>query len=553
MKKINEKILRWLFLLAVAISFCVNYGRLFDRKLDTNGDNYQYYLLAHSLATGQGYVSDIGPVPTPHTHFPPGYPAFMSLFLRIFPDNIVAMKCLNGALLLISLLLLFRIVRKTTGKYGLWYALFSCLLLSFHSELLRWSTILMSEMLYLAVSLGIIALCVDLDLEQLQKKDWRQIARLIGICLLIAAAYLVRTMGITLILATALAFAVLAGKRLLHRKTEGPRWIMPAIVCGLILLSFLGTRNGWNLRNQRVSPGWESDYLSYFSVSSSPEEETSALAPWFERVGDNLKKFVPYYIPQSILNPDQSRLRMALAGEKTISWVKGILIIAVILVGLLSMKGLQVLLIAYFLITFGVLVLYPPQFADTRYFIPLIPLMVAASVVGIAALTGWLWKKLFRRSKFTWPAVVAAGVLTAILLPTYLSGQKFYRLFASFKSYAEIKAFEPYQQYADACEQGRNFSSKRLAAVVKPEIYYVLSDYHHAISLPRSGSPDEIISFLEKNRVEIIIVDSWFPASYRVILPTILAYPKRFTILWQEGPKDRPTYLLRYMLAPSEK
>ncbi len=104
--KVNEKTLRWLFLAIITVSFIVNYAAIFDKKLDVNGDNYMYYLLAHSLSTGQGYVSDIGPEPAPHTHFPPGYPVFLSLFLRIFPNNIVALKLLNGLLFLASLFLL---------------------------------------------------------------------------------------------------------------------------------------------------------------------------------------------------------------------------------------------------------------------------------------------------------------------------------------------------------------------------------------------------------------------------------------------------------------
>ena len=108
-------------LAVICAVFVFNYKAVFDRKLDPNGDNIVYFLLAKALSEGKGYVDIVPPTPTPHTHFPPGYPMFMSVFMRFFPDNIIAMKILNGILFLLSVFLLFRIVRKTT-RDNIWLA-----------------------------------------------------------------------------------------------------------------------------------------------------------------------------------------------------------------------------------------------------------------------------------------------------------------------------------------------------------------------------------------------------------------------------------------------
>ena len=62
--KASSNALRWILLAVIAISFAINYAGIFDPKMDTNGDNYQYYQLAHSLARGDGYVTDFEPVQT---------------------------------------------------------------------------------------------------------------------------------------------------------------------------------------------------------------------------------------------------------------------------------------------------------------------------------------------------------------------------------------------------------------------------------------------------------------------------------------------------------
>ncbi|MDE7149049.1 MAG: hypothetical protein K2O01_01360, partial [Bacteroidales bacterium] len=74
-----------------------------DPKLDLNGDNVAYIRLAHALADGQGYsnVSADGVV-TPASHFPPGYPAILSVMIRMGLDSLIAFKIIKGLCLLLS-------------------------------------------------------------------------------------------------------------------------------------------------------------------------------------------------------------------------------------------------------------------------------------------------------------------------------------------------------------------------------------------------------------------------------------------------------------------
>jgi len=67
-----------LALLTITILFGSTYTYIFDKKLDLNGDNANYYMLGKALASGEGYVNTNSIQKTPNNHFPPGYPALSS-------------------------------------------------------------------------------------------------------------------------------------------------------------------------------------------------------------------------------------------------------------------------------------------------------------------------------------------------------------------------------------------------------------------------------------------------------------------------------------------
>ena len=86
---------KWVIgVMLVIVSFVYNhnYSNIYDRKIDLNGDNIYYYSLGQALSHGEGYTNIISLEKTPHSHFPPGYPWFISKILKISPDNIQAVK-----------------------------------------------------------------------------------------------------------------------------------------------------------------------------------------------------------------------------------------------------------------------------------------------------------------------------------------------------------------------------------------------------------------------------------------------------------------------------
>ena len=157
----------YVLLLIVTICFVSTYTKIYDVKLDMNGDNIHYYALGKALAEGKGFTNTISFSETPHTHFPPGYPVFVAGVMKFFPDNINAVKIANGILLYAAILLLFFLLKKISGSIIV--AFLTCVFCSIHAEILRYATIMMSEMLFLFCSVAAIFLMLSIKPEQLFK------------------------------------------------------------------------------------------------------------------------------------------------------------------------------------------------------------------------------------------------------------------------------------------------------------------------------------------------------------------------------------------------
>ena len=156
----------WIYLcLAIIVwVFVVNYLEIFDFKPDLNGDNVYYYALGRAIAAGKGYTNIMFLEETPHSHFPPGYPLFNAGIL-LFTHSYTALKIANGILFGLSILILFFLLKKISGN--LFVALSTCLLCSMQQALLRYATIVMSEMLFTFLTLGVLYLISLIDMNHL--------------------------------------------------------------------------------------------------------------------------------------------------------------------------------------------------------------------------------------------------------------------------------------------------------------------------------------------------------------------------------------------------
>ena len=169
-------------------------------------DDAMYVVLARALATGQGYHYINLPDAPFASHFPPAYPALLSLIWRAMPDfpaNVVAFKLLNVALLSVTALYAALIARDVTDSDSFGAAVGLATAVSV--PLLVLVSMVLSEPLFLALVLAILY-----RTQQLLTGE-PAILRAVQIGALAGMAMLVRAHGIVLLPAVALPL-------LMHRR-----------------------------------------------------------------------------------------------------------------------------------------------------------------------------------------------------------------------------------------------------------------------------------------------------------------------------------------------
>lgn len=550
----NGKKTGWLYLVMITVVFWVNYSKMFDPKLDMNGDNIIYYNLGKSLCEGQGFTDNNYFVTRPHTHFPPGYPVFVAGIMKFFPEDIVAVKAANGILLFLSLILLFFVFRRFSGN--IFIPFITLLFCASQYEILRYATIMMSEMLFLFLSVLTIFLMQQIRVNELfTRKGWKNMLALAGLLLCIAYIYFVRTMGISFILAIVLYYGVFFIQQAItwyRRREISSRKLMVRylLLAVLVCTAFGASKTGWDIRNRSVGKTG-SDYMNDFK--KKPRGEVmSTWQDWQVRVSNNVREYLTIWIPTSIRSLEADRGKQ----PSTTDWLVGFVFLALLVIGLLGLKEGKLLLFFYLGITFGVLLVWPEQYAGVRYFINVLPLLIFLFFLGIHESVRLIYQRVLHRGNQPW-VNIAVILLIAIfgLIPGYRNTLKSWSKFAVAKTwmqspYAPV-AYLELLHAAEWCKQNLPRDARILCR--KPEIFNFYSGLKSS-SFPNYGTPEEIMKSLTEGEATHVVIDHWFPHAYRTLYPVIMEhYPQHFSLVQvvqaqNAQSKDLPTLICQFFV-----
>ena len=550
----------WIYI-CLAIIVCVfvaNYVDIFDFKPDLNGDNVYYYALGRALAAGKGYTNIMFLEETPHSHFPPGYPLFNAGIL-LFTNSYTALKIANGILFGLSIIILFFLIKRISGNLLL--ALSTCLLCCMQQALLRYSTIVMSEMLFTFLTLGVMYLISLIDMDRLFSKN-RPRSQIIYFILMIIALnyiYFVRTMGTSIILAVIIYSGIICIKKGLiflksKRKndatdiqTNNKRVLLSnLIILCIIIASFVGAKTAWDMRNRSIGIT-SSDYLKDFKKKPKGETMTS-FADWTERIENNLVSYTGKWIPTAIISDDPEY------SEKvtTSGLIQGICILAIVLLGLTALKRMQLLLFLYIGITMAVLMVWPEQYAGHRYFIGIIPLFIFLFLNGCLEIINTLIKKLpFAKYHHLIPAGGLILFLVFFMFPHYSEALKPQQRFATYKQWNEKIANAAFVEYIYAinwCK--KNLPQDARIACRKPELFYLFSGGKKSTSFPQYAEPEDLFKRFKDQKISHVIIDRWFRHGYVTVYPMVKKYPEYFKPLIQIGQntkKQLPTLIFQFL------
>ncbi len=262
-------------LLFIGFSLC---RYVFDPKEALIGDNTDYFLLGKALASGEGYVNIADINKAPHHHFPPGYPLLIAALMKLGGTSTNAVKALNGAFLLVSVLLLFGQFRRLGGNVHLAFVGGLFVLVNLH--VLDYTTVEMSEMSFLAFSLLALWFFQKIDFQKPTYRDpW-----LYAFIATLAFSYHIRNV--------ALALLAGAGLVLLYRR-QWLHLVITGVGFGLLCLP-------WYLRNRGLGGDARVSQLGMINPLRPELGQLNGFGDWVSRIWENIERYLTREIPSSV-------------------------------------------------------------------------------------------------------------------------------------------------------------------------------------------------------------------------------------------------------------
>lgn len=482
----------------LSLWFAGLYSWSFDAKIDLNGDNVAYIALGKSLAQGSGYRIISEPNAPLDNHFPPGYPFLLSLLMRI-SDSLTFLKVANGLLFLLALFLFYLLLRQLQWPFLL--SLGTAMLLGANSHLLRYSTIVMSEIPFLTCSIALFYL-FSLSPQEL---SWKT-PRFGAILLLVVAAIYLRTAGI------ALLFGVLFHLILSKQWKSG----------GILLLGSLLLLLPWQLRSAGV-PG--DSYSSQLLMVNPYREElgTVGIPELWNRFIANLTRYIHAEIPSGML----PFFDVSYKGEFS-EWMIGLLLIALVLWGLWKLPRGRSLVGGVLSGSFGILLLWPEVWNGVRFLLGVLPLLVMLAIWGLF--------DLIRRIS---PHAVAIPMVMALLLlftlkPLHAMAQKDYP--PVWKNYIRIAEWVK-----------ENVPSSVVVIARKPTLFWYWSG-HASTNYRMTLDAEALVAHIDSVGAELVVYEQLgYASTHRNLYPALVKYKERFPLLLHT---DKPYTALFGVLPP---
>lgn len=470
-------------------------------KLDLNGDNASYIRLARIMAEGHGY-SDIGLDGTyyPASHFPPGYPALLSVFVRMGIDSLMGLKILNCVFLCLSVLGLFLLTRKLTGQQYWAFSIAAMTLFSY--SLLHFAGMVMSETLYMFLT--VVSAYALYRYSDERKIKWYASPWFYVAILSAAASYHVRTIGLAAMFAVVVFF--------LFRKEW---WASLGSAAGLFLCLL-----PWALRN--AAYGIKGRYMGTIMTVNPWRPEMGEIST----VGEMVDKMV-VNLNDTVVQGFKSLLfpfaKFSDTGFGAV--LLGLLVVAVVFWGAWNMGRMRWYMLAFLLANMGLFALWHGG-NGTRYVTPLIPFLFVFFYTGI--LSFWrLWRK--KRKKPEMKVDSLWGLLWLLMLIPMSGPVK--------TLHKEVNRSYPaaYSNYFNLAVMVNNSVEEgTVVCCRKPEFFAHFAPKTRSANYLYSLQQEEVVRDLLGKKVDYVVLDQLgYSSTGRYLYPAILKYPQFFKEIYR--------------------
>lgn len=514
-KKVDTtKILTYIYFFILIIIFFKIYPTVFDEKIDLNGDNVEYYLLGTSIAQGDGFSDIRLPEKPASNRFPPGYPFIVSLVIKAFSGDIHAIKYVNGIFLLCSILVLFLLFKKIIKNIHLSFVISILLLLN--AQLLRSSTIMMSEISYLLFSVIALYALMKINYGSSFYKNGAFYVMLLSV----VVAYLIRSSGLALVGGVLLVL-------IFERKWK-------------YLLGFLGgfiaLNLPWYLRSKISNVGTTGGYMDILMYKNPYRRElgTMEIKDWVARLFHNAERYITHEIPNGCFSFIDVKYNDPILTKE---WIIGIFIVALSIFGLIKLERYRNILLFYLLGNFGIMLLWPEVWFGTRFLLPVIPIILMLSILGSYSMITYFFTKLNIKSGVLINIILPFGFL--ILASSFRPGLRTLNenakrdYPANYKNYFELGVWA-----------NQNLSDTSIVACRKPGLFYLFSRRYSTVYLQTSDT-EALIESMQNRKVDYVVLEELgYSSTARYLYPAIQKYPAKFKAIKRMGESN--TYLFEF-------
>ena len=432
------------------------------------GDNAGYLSLAHSLATGAGYVEAWDPALVPHTKYPPLYPALLAGAMGLGAEAWITFKLLSLLLVTVSVTVCFAWVRD---RHGLVMATGVAAVLAFSPAFL-WSTNwILSDPLFLALTLACLW-CFHRSEHAAVPFRW-----IFTGCVFAILSTFTRTAGLPLVLAVGAALGLARHWRAL---------------AGFVV-AFVAPNVFWWLRSRA---GGEAQYVSEFWMINpyQPDLGQAGIGDLVARVLENLQGYVLVHIPAG-LSPWSGGALTAL----------GLVLIVAALAGWVARIRVRWTVVELFTpLYFGLILLWPAVWSGDRFALPLYPLVLFYA--GEALLRG------ARRVDPRLPLAAGVIAVAVLLVPSMQSWGR--SVSGAMACRGVVRQAGPFACYAEGFRQfvtasrwlGENVPDGSAVFSRKPRILYTLSGVRSR-TYPLSSDPERFFREAREVGVSYVVLD----------------------------------------------
>ncbi|MEP2773673.1 MAG: glycosyltransferase family 39 protein [Fulvivirga sp.] len=492
-----------IYLLILLITFAAAYAYTFDSKVAMLGDNAYYYTLGKAIAQGDGYVNISRVNKSPNNHYPPGYPALISIALFL-GGSIFIVKLMNGLLLLGSIYIIYELTAHLLQSEKLAFVI--ALLVTLNSHILYYSSIMMSEVPFLFFSGLSLLLFIKADKNYLSIKNYF----MIGALLAMIVAYYIRSLGVALLAGYLLFF-------ILERK-----WKPTLIYFGGLVIGVLP----WFIRGQKLGGG---SYLKQLTLINpyQPNLGQADFGDFVDRFFTNFERYITWEIP-SVLFP----IKQPQYGSEptTGEWFVGLIVLALMFYGIFQVGKYKWLFMGYLLATFGILMIWPSVWIGVRFIVPMVPILLIglfnALYIFISKVSLASGKKSFN------PLLLLIFIFFSISPVNALNEQAKASYSPAWKNYFSMAKWV-----------NRNLDDGVVVSCGKPALFYLEAETF-TMRYKFAQNPAELIKDLEEKQVDYVVVDQVYGNTFRYLVPAIRQYPNRFEqVLHLQNPD---TYLLKF-------